>query len=159
IVGRSGAGKTTLVNLLPRFYDISAGSITIDGVDVRSVTLSSLRRQIGIVTQDTVLFDDTIANNIAYGSPQATRPEIEAAARAAASSKSAAMMTCSPTLAAPTPRSTRCSCSRDGKQREGWFRRDQRKRRPRPCRAEGEQIRREASASVRGWGAAPPPVK
>jgi subfamily B ATP-binding cassette protein MsbA len=83
IVGRSGAGKTTLVNLLPRFYDVVAGSITIDGVDVRSVTLSSLRRQTGIVTQDTVLFDDTIANNIAYGSPHATRGEIEAAARAA----------------------------------------------------------------------------
>jgi subfamily B ATP-binding cassette protein MsbA len=83
IVGRSGAGKTTLVNLLPRFYDVSAGSITIDGMDVRSVTLASLRRQIGIVTQDTVLFDDTIASNIAYGSARATRDEIEAAARAA----------------------------------------------------------------------------
>src|SRR5437762_2042173 len=65
IVGRSGAGKTTLVNLLPRFYDVSSGAILIDGVDVRQVTLSSLRQQIGIVTQDTVLFDDTIANNIA----------------------------------------------------------------------------------------------
>jgi subfamily B ATP-binding cassette protein MsbA len=83
IVGRSGAGKTTLVNLLPRFYDVSAGSIRIDGVDVRDVSLTSLRAQIGIVTQETVLFDDTIANNIAYGSPQATRAEIEAAARAA----------------------------------------------------------------------------
>jgi subfamily B ATP-binding cassette protein MsbA len=83
IVGRSGAGKTTLVNLLPRFYDVSAGSITIDGVDVRSVTVLSLRRQIGIVTQDIVLFDDTIANNIAYGSSHATRQEIQAAARAA----------------------------------------------------------------------------
>jgi ATP-binding cassette, subfamily B, bacterial MsbA len=83
IVGRSGAGKTTLVNLLPRFYDVSAGSILIDSVDVRNVTLASLRRQIGIVTQDTVLFDDTIAANIAYGTPSATREEIEAAARAA----------------------------------------------------------------------------
>jgi ATP-binding cassette, subfamily B, bacterial MsbA len=83
IVGRSGAGKTTLVNLLPRFYDVSAGAIFIDGIDVRQVTLASLRQQIGIVTQETVLFDDTIATNIAYGSPQATRPEIEAAARAA----------------------------------------------------------------------------
>ncbi len=83
IVGRSGAGKTTLVNLLPRFYDVSSGGIFIDGVDARHVTLTSLRRQIGIVTQETVLFDDTIANNIAYGSAHATRGEIEAAARAA----------------------------------------------------------------------------
>jgi subfamily B ATP-binding cassette protein MsbA len=83
IVGRSGAGKTTLVNLLPRFYDVSAGAIFIDGVDVRHVTLASLRQQIGIVTQETVLFDDTIANNIAYGSPHASRTEIETAARAA----------------------------------------------------------------------------
>jgi ATP-binding cassette, subfamily B, bacterial MsbA len=83
IVGRSGAGKTTLVNLLPRFYDVSSGSVLIDGVDIRSVTLASLRKQIGMVTQETVLFDDTIANNIAYGSPSATRDQIEAAARAA----------------------------------------------------------------------------
>jgi subfamily B ATP-binding cassette protein MsbA len=83
IVGRSGAGKTTLVNLLPRFYDVSAGAIFIDGVDVRHVTLASLRRQIGIVTQETVLFDDSIAANVAYGSPQATADQIEAAARAA----------------------------------------------------------------------------
>jgi len=83
VVGRSGAGKTTLVNLLPRFYDVTGGAISVDGVDVREVTLASLRRQIGIVTQDTVLFDDTIGNNIAYGSPAATRAAIEAAARAA----------------------------------------------------------------------------
>jgi subfamily B ATP-binding cassette protein MsbA len=83
IVGRSGAGKTTLVNLLPRFYDPTGGSIVIDGIDTRQATLSSLRSQIGIVTQETVLFDDTIAANIAYGRPQATRAEIEAAARAA----------------------------------------------------------------------------
>jgi ATP-binding cassette, subfamily B, bacterial MsbA len=83
IVGRSGAGKTTLVNLLPRFYDVSAGAIVIDGVDVRHVTLASLRQQIGIVTQETVLFDDTIAANIAYGSSQASRSDIEAAAKAA----------------------------------------------------------------------------
>jgi subfamily B ATP-binding cassette protein MsbA len=83
IVGRSGAGKTTLVNLLPRFYDVSAGAILIDGVDIRSVTLASLRNQIGVVTQDTVLFDDTVASNIAYGSPHATQEAIEAAARAA----------------------------------------------------------------------------
>jgi subfamily B ATP-binding cassette protein MsbA len=83
IVGLSGAGKTTLVNLLPRFYDVTAGAILIDGVDVRDVTLASLRAQIGIVTQETVLFDDTIANNIAYGSPGAPPGAIEAAARAA----------------------------------------------------------------------------
>lgn len=83
IVGRSGAGKTTLVNLLPRFFDVSAGAITIDGRDIREVTLKSLRSQVGIVTQETVLFDDTIANNIAYGSRTATPAEIEAAAKAA----------------------------------------------------------------------------
>jgi subfamily B ATP-binding cassette protein MsbA len=83
IVGRSGAGKTTLVNLLPRFYDVTTGRILIDGVDIRDVTLSSLRRQIGIVTQETVLFDDTVANNVAYGAANATTGDIEAAARAA----------------------------------------------------------------------------
>ena len=83
IVGRSGAGKTTLVNLLPRFYDVTSGAILIDGVDVRDVTLASLRGQIGLVTQDTILFDDTIAGNIAYGSVGASAQEIEAAARAA----------------------------------------------------------------------------
>ncbi len=83
IVGRSGAGKTTLVNLLPRFYDVTSGAIVIDGHDVRDVTLASLRSQIGIVTQETVLFDDTIAANIAYGRPGATSAEIESAARAA----------------------------------------------------------------------------
>ena len=83
IVGRSGAGKTTLVNLIPRFYDVTGGSIVIEGHDVRDLTLASLRSQIGIVTQETVLFDDTIAANIAYGRADATRDEIEAAARAA----------------------------------------------------------------------------
>jgi subfamily B ATP-binding cassette protein MsbA len=83
IVGRSGAGKTTLVNLIPRFFDVTGGAITIDGRDVRDVTLKSLRAQVGIVTQETVLFDDTIANNIAYGSLRATPAEIEAAAKAA----------------------------------------------------------------------------
>jgi subfamily B ATP-binding cassette protein MsbA len=83
IVGRSGAGKTTLVNLLPRFYDVSGGGILIDGVDIRNVTLASLRQQIGMVTQETVLFDDTIANNIAYGAPGAAPTALEAAARAA----------------------------------------------------------------------------
>jgi subfamily B ATP-binding cassette protein MsbA len=83
IVGRSGAGKTTLVNLLPRFYDVTAGAILVDGRDIRDVTLASLRSQIGIVTQETVLFDDTIAANIAYGRPEAPQAQIEAAARAA----------------------------------------------------------------------------
>jgi subfamily B ATP-binding cassette protein MsbA len=83
IVGRSGAGKTTLVNMLPRFYDVTGGGILIDGVDIRHVSLASLRAQIGIVTQETVLFDDSIATNIAYGSPSAPREAIEAAARAA----------------------------------------------------------------------------
>ena len=83
IVGRSGAGKTTLVNLLPRFYDVTGGAIAIDGVDIRDVKLRSLRSQIGIVTQETVLFDDTIAGNIAYGSEGASQEAVEAAARAA----------------------------------------------------------------------------
>jgi subfamily B ATP-binding cassette protein MsbA len=83
IVGRSGAGKTTLVNLLPRFYDVSTGAIAIDGVDIRQVSLTSLRAQIGIVTQETVLFDDSIASNISYGASDASRAMIEAAARAA----------------------------------------------------------------------------
>jgi subfamily B ATP-binding cassette protein MsbA len=83
IVGRSGAGKTTLVNLIPRFYDVTQGAITIDGRDLREVTLASLRAQVAIVTQETVLFDDTIAANIAYGRPAAAREDIEAAARAA----------------------------------------------------------------------------
>jgi ATP-binding cassette, subfamily B, bacterial MsbA len=83
VVGRSGAGKTTLVNLLPRFYDVTGGAILVDGIDVRQVTLASLRAQIGIVTQETVLFDDTIAQNIAFGAPHATPEQIEGAARAA----------------------------------------------------------------------------
>jgi ATP-binding cassette, subfamily B, bacterial MsbA len=83
IVGRSGAGKTTLVNLIPRFYDATAGAILVDGVDIRDVTLASLRGQVGIVTQETVLFDDTVAANIAYGRPGARPEEIELAARAA----------------------------------------------------------------------------
>ena len=71
IVGLSGAGKTTLVNLIPRFYDVTEGAVLIDGVDVRDVTLASLRGQIALVTQETVLFDDTVAANIAYGAPGA----------------------------------------------------------------------------------------
>ena len=83
IVGLSGAGKTTLVNLIPRFYDVMSGAILVDGVDIRDVTLKSLRAQVGMVTQETVLFDDTVASNIAYGSPTASRAAIESAARAA----------------------------------------------------------------------------
>jgi subfamily B ATP-binding cassette protein MsbA len=83
LVGRSGAGKTTLVNLIPRFFDVTGGDIVIDGRSIRSVTLQSLRAQIGMVTQETVLFDDSIAANIAFGRPAASRAEIEAAARAA----------------------------------------------------------------------------
>ena len=83
IVGRSGAGKTTLVNLLPRFFDVTNGAILVDGLDIRDVTLASLRAQIAMVTQETVLFDDTIERNIAYGMPGATREQIEQAARAA----------------------------------------------------------------------------
>ena len=78
LVGLSGAGKTTLVNLLPRFYDVTGGAVLFDGIDVRDVTLKSLREQIGIVTQETVLFDDTIANNIAYGAPGSPQAAIEA---------------------------------------------------------------------------------
>jgi subfamily B ATP-binding cassette protein MsbA len=81
IVGGSGAGKTTLVSLLPRFYDVSGGSVRIDGVDVRDVTLASLRNQIGLVTQETVLFNDTVGNNIAYGLEDVDRARVEEAAR------------------------------------------------------------------------------
>jgi ATP-binding cassette subfamily B protein len=83
IVGPTGAGKTTLVNLLPRFYDVSSGRVTIDGVDVREVTLESLRKQIGVVLQDSFLFSDTVANNIRYGRPDATDEEVIAAAQLA----------------------------------------------------------------------------
>ena len=83
VVGTTGAGKSTLARLLFRFYDVTGGRITIDGQDIRDVTQESLRRAIGIVPQDTVLFNDTIYYNIAYGRPDATREEIVAAARAA----------------------------------------------------------------------------
>ncbi|MEO5734025.1 MAG: ABC transporter ATP-binding protein/permease [Rubrivivax sp.] len=83
VVGPSGAGKSTLARLLYRFYDIGSGSITIDGQDIREVTQASVRQAIGIVPQDTVLFNDTVEYNIAYGRPGATREEVEAAARAA----------------------------------------------------------------------------
>jgi ATP-binding cassette, subfamily B, heavy metal transporter len=83
VVGPSGAGKSTLARLLFRFYDVDAGRITIDGQDIRQVTQASLRRAIGIVPQDTVLFNDTIEYNIAYGRPGASREEVVAAAQAA----------------------------------------------------------------------------
>ena len=83
VVGASGAGKSTLARLLYRFYDVQAGRITIAGQDIRQVTQDSVRRAIGIVPQDTVLFNDTVAYNIAYGRPGATQAEVEAAARAA----------------------------------------------------------------------------
>jgi ATP-binding cassette subfamily B protein/subfamily B ATP-binding cassette protein MsbA len=83
LVGKNGCGKTTLLNLLARFYDPDHGTVLIDGRDIRTVNLRSLRRQIGIVTQDTFLFDTTIAKNIAYGRPHTTQEQIEAAARQA----------------------------------------------------------------------------
>src|SRR5947209_8085548 len=83
IVGSSGSGKSTLVHLIPRFFDVTQGKLLIDGNDVRDVTLASLREQVGIVTQETVLFNDTVRNNIAYGQPHVPMKEVEAAARAA----------------------------------------------------------------------------
>jgi subfamily B ATP-binding cassette protein MsbA len=83
IVGRSGSGKSTLVGLVPRFYTPQAGGVLLDGVDVREYRLSDLRRQVSLVSQDVVLFDDTIRNNIAFGTEEATPEAIEAAARAA----------------------------------------------------------------------------
>ncbi len=83
IVGPSGSGKSTLVNLIPRFFDPTHGVITLDGEDLRDVKVSSLRKQIGTVTQETVLFNDTVRNNIAYGQPDVPRERVEAAARAA----------------------------------------------------------------------------
>src|SRR3954464_11032175 len=83
IVGGSGAGKTTLVHLIPRFFDVTSGRITLDGQDLRDLTLSSLRAMIAVVTQDTILFNDTVRNNIAYGQPNVSEDKIFAAARAA----------------------------------------------------------------------------
>ena len=84
LLGATGSGKTTIINLLPRFYDPSEGSLTIDGYDLRDVTLDSLRSQIGIVLQETTLFSGSIRENIAFGKPDATLEEIQAAAKAAA---------------------------------------------------------------------------
>ena len=83
IVGSSGAGKSTLVQLIPRFYEASEGAVTIDGYDVRDLTIASLRAQIGIVTQETILFNDTVRNNIAYGQPNIRESDVISAARAA----------------------------------------------------------------------------
>ncbi|MBE9183052.1 ABC transporter ATP-binding protein [Oculatella sp. LEGE 06141] len=83
LVGPTGAGKSTIINLILRFYDVTSGAVKIDGIDVRQVTQASLRRQIGIVLQDNILFSGTVAENIAFGYPQATQAEIEAAAQLA----------------------------------------------------------------------------
>ena len=84
LVGRSGSGKSSLLNLVPRLYDVDAGRVLIDGQDVRAVTLASLRAAVAVVSQEVVLFDDTIAANIGFGRPGASQAEIEAAAQAAA---------------------------------------------------------------------------
>ncbi len=84
LVGPSGAGKTTIINLIPRFYDVTGGSIKIDGIDIRNITLESLRRNIAFVSQDITIFDDTVRNNIGYGRADATEENIIAAARSAA---------------------------------------------------------------------------
>lgn len=83
IVGPSGAGKSTIASLLPRFYDVTGGSITVDGLDIRDVTLNSLREQVGIVPQETLLFNGSVYDNILYGRLDATKEEVEAAAKAA----------------------------------------------------------------------------
>ncbi len=83
IVGGSGAGKTTLVHLIPRFFDVTSGKLSIDKVDVRDLTLASLRNHVGIVTQDTILFNDTVRNNIAYGQPHVPLSAVQKAAEAA----------------------------------------------------------------------------
>jgi subfamily B ATP-binding cassette protein MsbA len=82
-VGSSGGGKTTLVNLLPRFYDVSSGSIQIDGIDIREMAVANLRNMMGIVTQEVILFNDTVSNNIAYGLDKYSKDEIENAAKLA----------------------------------------------------------------------------
>ena len=83
LIGHTGSGKTTLTSLVPRFYDVTTGSVTIDGADVRDVTLSSLRREIGVISQDPFLFSATVRENIAFGRPDLPQPTIEQAARAA----------------------------------------------------------------------------
>jgi subfamily B ATP-binding cassette protein MsbA len=83
LVGPSGAGKSTLVNLLPRFYDATSGAVRIDGFDVRDLTVASLREKIGLVAQDTFLFNDTAASNISYGRPEISRDAVRLAAQTA----------------------------------------------------------------------------
>ena len=83
LVGSSGAGKSTIVDLIPRFYDVNNGSISIDGVDIRKLSLENLRSLMGIVSQDIILFNDTVANNISYGQPNAKLNDIKHAAQAA----------------------------------------------------------------------------
>ena len=81
IVGPTGAGKTTIINLIPRFYDVTGGAVRIDGLDVRDVTMESLRQQIAIVLQDTFLFSATVMENIRFGRPDASDGEVMAAAK------------------------------------------------------------------------------
>jgi subfamily B ATP-binding cassette protein MsbA len=83
LVGMSGGGKTSLVNLIPRFYDVTSGTITIDGLDIRDLSIKSLRDQIALVTQEPILFNDTVQNNIAYGNPLKSDQDIMRAAKAA----------------------------------------------------------------------------
>ena len=83
VVGETGSGKTTIANLIARFYDVTGGRVTIDGIDVRNYSIDSLRKMIGVVTQEAILFNDTIANNIAYGCSDVTREEIIEAAKLA----------------------------------------------------------------------------
>ena len=83
LVGPSGGGKTSLVNLIPRFFEVSAGKISVDGIDLRDMTVASLRRQIALVTQEPILFNETVSCNIAYGRPGATADEIKAVAKLA----------------------------------------------------------------------------
>jgi ATP-binding cassette subfamily B multidrug efflux pump len=83
VVGATGSGKTSLVNLIPRFYDVNEGAVLVDGHDVRRLTLTSLRSSIGVVMQDSILFSGTVGENIAYGRPDATPADVESAARAA----------------------------------------------------------------------------
>ncbi|MBV8081091.1 MAG: ATP-binding cassette domain-containing protein, partial [Actinobacteria bacterium] len=83
LIGHTGSGKTTLASLVPRFYDVQRGRVTVDGVDVRDVTVASLRREVGVIAQDPFLFSASVRENIAFGRPDATQEEIERAARLA----------------------------------------------------------------------------
>ena len=82
-MGMSGGGKSTIANLIPRFFDVTGGNIRIDGIDIREIAVADLRRQIAIVTQEPILFNETVRDNIAYGRPDATEDQIVAAAKAA----------------------------------------------------------------------------